>query len=346
MDASLIRKNLFSQKIRLTKGLTCRTKAAGFFPLYLRDIIPEGRLSFPVYIKSIEGPNNAVKYLPLYHSGEIFQQNWLIRLQQMEIDRLYCRQEDLELVVDYLNNYLTLLESQGPTASQKKMRILFDHLGLTLQQAYDNLHLGQYVKAAVRQMDRVLEELEKNLQALNALWQLLLHDYSLYNHSVNVFMLTMSFMVHLRRKKAENRIMGIAALFHDVGMTRVPDDILYATRALTLDDWREIRRHPQVSYDILNRFPFIPLESLRLSLEHHENPDGSGYPQGLRQAQQHPQTAILRMLDAYAAMVASRPYRSAYSAFAAIKTLQEQQGPGGYVFDQRLLVKFIKILSM
>jgi len=346
MDASLNRSNLFSQKLRLIKGVSCRGKNGGYFPIFLRDIIPEGRLNFPIFIKTIEGPENTVRYLPLYNTDEIFQQNWLIRLQQMQIERLYCREEDLEQVIDYLNNYLTLLESQGPAAMQKKMMVLFDHLGLTLHQAYENLHLGRYAKAAVRQMDRILDELEKNQPVLNTLWQLLLHDYSLYNHAVNVFMLSMTFMVHLRKKRDENRGMGIAALFHDVGMTRVPDEILFASRPLTVDDWRQIRKHPQASYDILHKFPFIPLDALRLSLEHHENPDGSGYPQGLRLSRQHPNTPILRLLDSYAAMVAARPYRPAYSAFAAVKTLQEQAGPGGHIFDQRLLIKFIKVLSI
>lgn len=86
------------------------------------------------------------------------------------------------------------------------------------------------------------------------------------------------------------------------------------------------------------------MEALRLILEHHENSDGSGYPQRLELWRQHPYTQILRLVDAYDALTSHRPHRPARSAFQAVEVLQKQQGPEGPVFDQAVLKRFMKFL--
>jgi HD-GYP domain-containing protein (c-di-GMP phosphodiesterase class II) len=90
----------------------------------------------------------------------------------------------------------------------------------------------------------------------------------------------------------------------------------------------------------------IPLDVPQLIREHHENGDGSGYPLGLNLLGQHPDTPILRLMDAFAALTANRPYRPAYSAFQAIKIIKDQNGPQNLIFDQRLLTRFVRLLAL
>ena len=87
---------------------------------------------------------------------------------------------------------------------------------------------------------------------------------------------------------------------------------------------------------------YVPDEVLRLILEHHENADGSGYPQALPLSRQHPWTRIMRVLDSYDSLTINRPYRAAYKPFEAIKILQETKGPRGPVYDLQTLKNFIR----
>jgi HD-GYP domain-containing protein (c-di-GMP phosphodiesterase class II) len=181
---------------------------------------------------------------------------------------------------------------------------------------------------------------------LKLVWELLYRDYNLYNHSLNVCLLGMAMMLFLKKTRAESQLMGLVGLFHDVGMTRVSEELLSRIDPLTPDEILEIKRHPCLSYQMLKTYPAMPREGLRLVLEHHEDADGSGYPQSLPLVKQHPWTRIMRVVDTYDALTAYRPYRIAQTPFAALKFLQEQMGPRGPLFDLRTLKTFIRFLAL
>jgi HD-GYP domain-containing protein (c-di-GMP phosphodiesterase class II) len=336
---------LFDKKARLTRGNVPDDKSGNYWVLNLRALITGGNLSFPLFLKTVEAGSNKVKYLRCCEVEEIFPEDWKESLRQMGVNRLYFHKDDYEKVIDYLNNHLTLLESQGETSTRQKLEVLHDHLNLTLQQAFNSHLSGSGIQIAILQSDRMLKELEKDPVPLQSLWDLLILDYSHYNHAINVFLLATSFMCYLRQKRSETRNLGISALFKDVGMIKIPEKILYNPNQLNQGDFHLIQQHPRESFTILQTYPIIPPEAMHLILEHHENADGSGYPQSLDLMQQHPNSRIVRMADSYVAMISPRPYRAAYNSFKALKILQEQQGPAGPVFDQDLLVKFIKFLA-
>ena len=115
---------------------------------------------------------------------------------------------------------------------------------------------------------------------------------------------------------------------------------------MTPEEWEETKRHPIIGMQILKCHSTVPTEGLQLVVEHHENADGSGYPEGLPLHRQHPWTRILRLVDAYDALTTYRPYRPAHTPFAALKSLQKQEGPQGPIFEPRTLKNFIRFLAL
>jgi len=103
--------------------------------------------------------------------------------------------------------------------------------------------------------------------------------------------------------------LGIAALFHDLGLSKVAPAILYKSGPLTPEESCEVQKHPEIAVALLQGCSEISPESLRLIWEHHENVDGSGYPQGLGITEQHEHTPLLRLVDSYDALICQRPYR-------------------------------------
>jgi HD-GYP domain-containing protein (c-di-GMP phosphodiesterase class II) len=345
MKTSSLLKLLFEKKLRVISGGIGEVQEVGFCPMNLKSLIPGGRLTFPLFLKSVEVGGDKIKYLQCCDVDEIFSEEWIGGLHQIGVQRLYFLKEDFTKVIDYLNNYLTILESQGQKANNQKFRILHEHLHLTIQQAFAGNQFCSYIEPMVRVADRILEELGNSLTTLEPLWDILVLDYAHYHHAVNVFLLSLNFMCFLRKKRSETRNMGICALFKDVGMTKVPEEILLKAGKIPADDLNRIKKHPRESYNDLKKHIMIPPESLQLIIEHHENADGSGYPQALKDAQQHPNTKIIRVVDAYAAMISSRPYRPPYNSSSAVKLLQEEIGPYGFLFDQEVLINFCKFLS-
>jgi HD-GYP domain-containing protein (c-di-GMP phosphodiesterase class II) len=345
MNTPQTRINLFSEKLQTTRSISRDEQQHDYCPLNIRSLISGNSLGFCLYIKTVESNNHKIRYLPFANEEEVLQDVWLVRLHQMDIQRLYFKKEDLELVIDWLNNNLARQDDQGEPAQERKLRLIYDLMSLRLQQSYHNLQVASCVRAAVEQMDKTIEDLERSRFPLKFLWEILSRDFTLYSHAINVFLISSALMAYLRKNASDCRILGIAALFHDVGMTKVPEDILLKAGPLNDGEWQEVKKHPQYSFGILKRFTFIPQDSSQIILEHHENADGSGYPAGLKIFSQHPHSQIIRLVDAFAAMTAHRPYRPPYSAFQSLKILQEQQGDRGSMYDQKLLTSFIKMFS-
>ncbi len=108
--------------------------------------------------------------------------------------------------------------------------------------------------------------------------------------------------------------MRIASLLRDVGEVGVAESILNKPSPLSQEEWRELERHPEIGARIVGAAQLGRVGEWILS--HHERPDGSGYPRGLREHQIPLEARILAVADAYAAMTADRPYRRALLAEA------------------------------
>jgi diguanylate cyclase (GGDEF)-like protein/putative nucleotidyltransferase with HDIG domain len=116
----------------------------------------------------------------------------------------------------------------------------------------------------------------------------------------------------------------LAGILHDIGKIGVPDSILRKPGPLTSEEYAEMRRHPEIGARILSS---REMDDIREWISaHHERPDGTGYPKGLRGEQIPIEAAILAVADAYEAMIADRIYRMAIGPKAARAELERCSG--------------------
>lgn len=100
----------------------------------------------------------------------------------------------------------------------------------------------------------------------------------------------------------------IAALLHDIGKVGIPDAILNKPGKLTPEEYDLMKKHPEYGWAVLHQIPGMERASL-LILHHHESYDGTGYPTGLKGEEIPVGSRIVSVIDAFDAMVSSRPYR-------------------------------------
>ncbi len=132
-----------------------------------------------------------------------------------------------------------------------------------------------------------------------------------------------------------------AAELHDIGKIAISNEMLDKTGSLTDIEWLEIKRHPEVGYNILSSAnAYAPLADIVLA--HHERWDGHGYPNELKGEAIPLMSRIIGIADAYDAMTENRPYRKALSKSQAIKQLV---AGAGTQFDAELLNVFVDIVS-
>lgn len=117
----------------------------------------------------------------------------------------------------------------------------------------------------------------------------------------------------------------VAALLHDIGKIGIPDAILNKPGPLTPDEYNLMKKHPDYGWAVLRQVPGFEQASL-LVLHHHERYDGKGYPGGLKGEEIPMGSRIVCVIDAFDAMVSSRPYREGLPLQEAARRLTDCSG--------------------
>jgi response regulator RpfG family c-di-GMP phosphodiesterase len=139
----------------------------------------------------------------------------------------------------------------------------------------------------------------------------------------------------------EEQLTDIAhgVLLHDIGKIGIPDAILLKPGPLTPEEWKVMRRHPEIGKRLIENIPFL-CGAVPIVYHHHERWDGSGYPLGLRGEGIPLGARIFAVVDAFDAMTFDRPYSKAIS-FEAAKA--EIRRCAGTHFDPSVVQSFLKV---
>lgn len=157
-------------------------------------------------------------------------------------------------------------------------------------------------------------------------------------HSKRVSQLSEEIGKALSLSSAEIKKIKTAGLMHDIGKTAIDEKILNKAGPLTVTEWMEIERHPEIGYRILssvNEYAFLA----KYILSHHERWDGNGYPKGLKGEEIPLVSRIISVADSYDAMTNDRPYRKALSKDIAIDELNKNIGKK---YDGRIVNAFVE----
>ena len=181
---------------------------------------------------------------------------------------------------------------------------------------------------------------EETLSALASSLDLREHETALHSRRVREYTMLLTRRMRLKDEAALLNI-AIGALLHDVGKIGVPDHVLLKQGELTEEEWREIRRHPELGATLIDRIPFLA-GAREIVLAHHERYDGSGYPKGLVGAEIPRGARIFAVADVFDALTTDRPYRAALSYKEAAYYITKESEPhfAPTVVDAFLAVPF------
>jgi HD-GYP domain-containing protein (c-di-GMP phosphodiesterase class II) len=129
----------------------------------------------------------------------------------------------------------------------------------------------------------------------------------------------------------------VAALLHDIGKIGIPDAILRKPAKLDEEEYALMKRHPEYGWLVLRMLPGFEHAALDI-LHHHESMDGKGYPAGLKGTEIPIVSRIVCVIDAFDAMVSSRPYRQGLPYEEAMRRLILSSGTQ---FDPDVVQSFL-----
>ena len=166
--------------------------------------------------------------------------------------------------------------------------------------------------------------------------------YDLFLHSVNVMLFAVDFCFREHFSIAETKILGLSALLHDVGKTKINPDIIKAPNKLNDDEFKKYQTHTTIGYQLIKNCKFPNQDVSFTALQHHERIDGNGYPNQLTRITKNAQ--IIGLIDCYELLTKDdRPYRSVLAPLKGLLILKDEVETGK--FDRKIFEKFVYTLS-
>ena len=166
-------------------------------------------------------------------------------------------------------------------------------------------------------------------------------DFYTRGHSERVAQYAVAIAKRLNFSAEELQLMEDVCILHDVGKIGVPESILGKPGPLSDEEYEIIKKHPGIGEEILKNVEYLK-PGLSVVSDHHERPDGKGYPRALKADEINILASIVSVADAYDAMTSDRPYRKALAQDKAVSLIRENVGTQ---FDERVVKAFIESLK-
>ena len=183
------------------------------------------------------------------------------------------------------------------------------------KEVINSLRMGRTanVKRVKRAVQAIVDQVLNNESSLLGLTTLRDYDEYTFVHSVNVCIFSVALGRKLGLTKLQLYDLGMTALFHDVGKSRVPLEVLNKEGGLTEEEWRILQAHPWLG--VLTLFGLrgygeIPYRGMVVAYEHHMKIDLTGYPKSIRNRQLSIYSKVIAVADGFDAATSRRVYQT------------------------------------
>ncbi len=264
----------------------------------------------------------------LLDEGVVIKKCYLERLSELGINSIYIRDDlgDKETIHD-------IVRSELRTDSHIAIDRIMNNI------CYFDENEAEGIKNIIANLvDNLLEtdDILANLCEIRAI-----DDYT-YGHSVNVSILSIITAISLGYNKDKLIDLGIGALLHDIGKSKVCPDILNKPSRLNQSEYEQIKKHTIYGYEILYKLKNISPDAKIIALSHHERYDGNGYPHNLKGDQIHEFARIVSIADVYDALTNNRVYKRKIGADEALDYITSVSGSQ---FDDKMVRKFLSNIA-
>jgi putative nucleotidyltransferase with HDIG domain len=147
-------------------------------------------------------------------------------------------------------------------------------------------------------------------------------DDETYSHSLNVCLMSIIIAKWLKLSNEDIDEIATAGLLHDIGKTKVSEELLQKPGKLTAEEYEEVKKHAIMGYRMMDNIKDVTGKMKYTVLMHHEKIDGSGYPMGASDEQIPLFPKIVAIADIYDAMTCNRSYRKKMCPFEVIKAFE------------------------
>jgi putative nucleotidyltransferase with HDIG domain len=311
-----------------------RPAARRYFAINLATLRADCLLNFDLYIAS-DGE------MVLYREKSLsFTEECRSRLMESRVQQLYVDESQRHQFLGYMERELPLLLHDSSIQPVEKASIMYTTSKVIVEEIFENPTFGENIKRTESLVENTVDFLTSGPDAFKNLVMLSDQDYKLYSHSVNVCTFALALAQESGiRDAVELQALGVGAMLHDVGKTRIDTRVMRKRAPLSREEFELMKRHVELGVQVLKETDAIPPMAYLPVLQHQEREDGSGYPAGLKGDQIHVFGKITGIADVFDAMTTSRVYRPALPTYEAFRSMLAMP------LDRDLVRSFVGLLG-
>ena len=300
-----------------------------FFAINISEFISGSTIKYPIYLQLADN-----RYVMLGHTGEDLSRDRINEYRDKGLKKLYLKGKDFRDYIEYNRNISVKIVEHAKGHTDTKIKLLKHTSEIIMNYCFKNQMTEEIVEAAEENIMTTLDLISSDPHTAKLLSKFGSLENPLYAHSVEVALVAGL----IAKKKGwvlskTYLYLTVAGLFHDIGK-RDMDFKIYSTPQdqLSAQEVKELHEHPKKGAEILRKIKDIPPQVIELVEQHHENPDGSGYPEGLSRGKLHPLGTILSMANEFCNLTMPGPYakHTHMSAQDAINKMESQRKFGSF----------------
>lgn len=299
-------------------------------------------LRFDIYVLRAQS-GEVKKYTKIFQRGDLLDWDRVEMYKGKGLKHFYVIARDYTIYSVYLEKLGEFFSNGvGKLGERESLNLLRELVSFTMHEIISNQKVNErVVKNAGHVVDGCIKTLSENKGALAKVLKLMSNQTYIVKHSVAVslFSVMLGKQSGIESNKTLNTL-GLGAFLHDVGVGQLtfdPEDC----EILTPEQRKEVWRHPELAKQQLDGIKGIGTDILQIVMQHHEQPNGHGYPNGLREGEIFPLAKIVAIADCFAAMISKKAYRDAFTVGEALSAMSEGRGK----YDTQLLRSFCEIFS-
>lgn len=301
-----------------------------------KRLITEGsKIDFNLFL-----PNETKSAMSLFlQSDTAVDGNAKVKLR--EIEGLYVSEEDEELYQAYVSRHLQSIAKSSDISIDQKAHLIYEKASETVKAMFKNPESLENVKNAQDVVNGSIEIILNDHCAVESLMKITAHDYYTHTHSVNVSIYTLSLGAFLGIEGKDLEVLGMAAILHDLGKSKIDYEIINKNGKLTDDEFIQMKKHPALGHEIALKLGIKDERILSGIRHHHEKITGRGYPDDLSGDQVSYFARIIGVCDVFDALSTKRSYKDPMSSYESLLLMKQQMV--GHL-DMDIVNSFIKML--
>ncbi len=283
-------------------------------------------------------------YILFQQSGHKWDQIDTQKLTDFNVTHLYIKVESRKEYVDYLDNRMSNIITSGEIPKEEKAQLVFSATVTATEGLLKNPDSIDFARQNFSFVKHCVNFLNQDRSAFYDLFNASAQNTVQHAHGLHVSAYAVTLAKQLGYESPEDlQAIGVGGMLIDIGMTKVPKEILEKPGKLTDAEFAEIKKHPQHGYEMTEKYAkIIPAISRSIVLQHHERGDAKGYPRRLSEERIHPFAKIVRIADMFDAMTSKRPWRDQKGALNSAKELLECAVTDE---ERKMIVKFVEMMK-